>query len=161
MVGLSCCILLKFKDENMTDKVIEAIENGDLTQENLTSSFLRKHYSQDFGSELWSQLGRGRNILENADELDQYLYSYGKMIIEQWNNYSSDYHYMKDDTTTVIDYGCGQGLATLKFIENWDVLHKYVENIILIKPSKIALNRAEVLLKCKYPNKKIYLLIKI
>lgn len=136
----------------MTDKVIEAIENGDLTQENLTSSFLRKHYSQDFGSELWSQLGRGRNILENADELDQYLYSYGKMIIEQWNNYSSDYRYMKDNTTTVIDYGCGQGLATLKFIENWDILHKYVENIILIEPSKIALNRAEALLKCKYPN---------
>lgn len=102
----------------MTDKVIEAIENGDLTQENLTSSFLRKHYSQDFGSELWSQLGRGRNILENADELNQYLYSYGKMIIEQWNNYSSDYHYMKDDTATVIDYGCGQGLASLTFIEN-------------------------------------------
>lgn len=55
----------------MTAKVIEAIENGDLTQENLTSSFLRKHYSQDFGSELWFQLGRGRNILENADELNQ------------------------------------------------------------------------------------------
>lgn len=138
----------------MTDKVIEAIENGDLTQENLTSSFLRKHYSQDFGSEFWSQLGRGRNILENADELDQYLYSYGKMIIEQWNNYSSDYHYMKDGTTTVIDYGCGQGLASLTFIENWDALHKYVENIILIEPSEIALNRAKALLKCKYPNKK-------
>lgn len=139
----------------MTDKVIEAIENGDLTQENLTSSFLRKHYSQDFGSELYDSLGRGRNILENVDELDQYLYSYGKMIIEQWNYYSLDYHYMKDDTTTIIDYGCGQGLASLTFIDSCDNLYQNITNFVLIEPSDVALNRAAALLGCKFPNSEI------
>lgn len=139
----------------MTDKVIEAIENGDLIQENLTSSFLRERYAQDFGSELYDSLGRGRNILENVDELDQYLYSYGKMIIRQWDDYFSYYEKIQDDTITIIDYGCGQGLASLTFIDSWDNLDQNITNFVLIDPSDIALNRATALLSCKIPNAKI------
>ncbi len=54
----------------------------------------------------------------------------------------------------LIDYGCGQGLATMcyhDFILN-NSLHQQVRSIKLIEPSSVTLARAELLCACFFPN---------
>ncbi|WP_420229137.1 hypothetical protein ACOBWA_09085 [Psychrobacter sp. ER1] len=64
---------------------------------------------------------------------------------------------MIDGDTTIIDYGCGQGLSFLNLVCRWShdddrTWQDYLKSVILIEPSKIALNRAEAIAKLKFPD---------
>ncbi|WP_420229138.1 hypothetical protein ACOBWA_09090 [Psychrobacter sp. ER1] len=53
----------------MTDQVIEDINNGTLTADNLTHETLRKGYSDDIYGNGPEVLGRGRGILDDTDRI--------------------------------------------------------------------------------------------
>ena len=140
----------------MTDKVIAAINNGTLTADSLTHETLRDIYGDDVYGNGPEVLGRGRRVFDNTDQLDQYLYSYGKMGNEQWDKPFEIT--MVDGDTTIIDYGCGQGLSFLNLVCRWHpddenkTWQDYIKSIVLIEPSTVALNRAEAIAKLKFPD---------
>lgn len=88
--------------------------------------------------------GRGVKILELEDELYGYFKSYGNMhraklqsAFEALPNISSKMN--------IIDWGCGQGFASMVFLEKYGC--ENINQITLIEPSRIALQRAA--LHCK------------
>lgn len=96
----------------------------------------------------WIGLNHGIKLLENDDELAQYLCAYGKMHKEKID---SALDAIKDPVEyftkelTIIDWGCGQGLASICFLDYMRILgiDPKVEKIVLIEPSKPALSRAQ------------------
>ncbi len=96
----------------------------------------------------WIGLSHGVKLLENDDELAQYLCAYGKMHKEKIDLALDSIKeplsvFIRD--ITIIDWGCGQGLASICFFDYLRVLgiaHK-VNKVVLIEPSEPALNRAQ------------------
>lgn len=140
----------------MTDKVIEAIRNNEISAENLTPNYLRNYYCRDVYNDGRLALDRGRGVFNDTDQLDQYLYTYGKMVNQQWSRPFS--FSMIDSSTTLIDYGCGQGLSFLNLTCNWapddpnQSWQDLIKSIVLIEPSKVALKRAEAIARFKFPD---------
>lgn len=91
-------------------------------------------------------LGRGKLILETQDQLIRYLSCYGKS--HQTKLKSSFEAFFKavnlsDLSINLIDYGCGQALASgvfLDFLKKLN-LNTKINQIILIEPSSVALSR--------------------
>jgi hypothetical protein len=88
--------------------------------------------------------GRGVKILESEDELYGYFKSFGNMhkakllsAFESLPNIASQIN--------IIDWGCGQGFASMIFLEKYG--RKNINQITLIEPSEIAIKRAA--LHCK------------
>lgn len=95
----------------------------------------------------WIGLNHGVKLLSNDDEMAQYIAAYGSMHREKLNaaldTVSNPGEYFSNKTT-IIDWGCGQGLASICF---YDYMHNLgieptVSKIILIEPSAPAINRA-------------------
>jgi energy-coupling factor transporter ATP-binding protein EcfA2 len=103
-------------------------------------------------SKPWSYVNHGVDLLKNEDELNCYLAAYGKMHEEKIYTALSTLSNIKDilnENYQIIDWGCGQGLATLCFL---DLLkEKKIKNlpkkVTLIEPSKEALTRANDYIK--------------
>lgn len=96
---------------------------------------------------VYYSLERGVKILEQELQLLAYVYSFGNMhkaklmtLINATPVFESSH--------TVIDWGCGQGLGTLMYLENKD----NCENCILIEPSELALQRASLHIQSWNPN---------
>ncbi len=100
-----------------------------------------------------SELGKGRAILDTPDKLDQYWQSLGPMIKSQWKNIFDMFKFVDSSNSgiEIIDYGCGQGLASLLFLhEYYSGFKKDISKITLIDldlPS-LALPRAKIILEC-------------
>lgn len=96
----------------------------------------------------WIGLNHGVKLLENEDELAQYLCAYGKMHKEKIDSaldaIKDPAEYFTKDLT-IIDWGCGQGLASICFMDYMRVLGiiPKVDKIVLIEPSRPALLRAQ------------------
>ena len=139
----------------MSDIVIECIDNEEITSDNISFNFLREIAGTQNCSETWRSLGYGRNILESTRQLDQYLYTYGPMIQSQWYQICTNLE-IDIGPITILDYGCGQGLASLLFLDHCpNDFREDVEEVILIEPSRVALDRAERVVECCYPNAEI------
>ena len=120
--------------------------------------FVRKLPS-DLCDELHESLNRGIDVLDSEPLLQMYFYSFGKM-----HNAKLQYvfeHLQKNviekKEIEIVDYGCGQGLATICY---HDFLLEHnpeqnVKRIILIEPSSMALSRAELLCSRFFPNAEI------
>lgn len=114
---------------------------------------IRDEYGKSHGDKVWRQLERGVKILETKDQLNQYLFSYAKMhtakmvfICKEFFNNES----IEESQIQIIDYGCGQGIASivfLNYLNQQQVKIDRINDIVLIEPSKIALNRAYYFLK--------------
>lgn len=141
----------------MTDRVIEAIRNNKISAENLTPNYLRNHYCRDIYNDGRLALDRGRGVFNDTDQLDQYLYTYGKMVNQQWRG-AFQLTLNMGPKSTVIDYGCGQGLSLLNLLDLWTSADERanwedeIGCILLIDPSSVALKRAEEIAKLKLPN---------
>lgn len=130
----------------MTDTVIASIESGELTSENISFGMLRQLAGRDCG--VWDQLGRGRAILGSAEQLDQYLYSYGLMTRSQWAAVLEPLT-LTPEPTQIIDYGCGQGLAIALLFDHFGTdLIDSINRVVLVEPSKTALRRAAAVVQC-------------
>lgn len=139
----------------MPDKVITAIRNDQITEENISFNLVRQIAGNENDSQVWRSLGYGRNILVSCEQLDQYLYSYGPMIQSQWTQICEGLN-IDGENITLLDYGCGQGLASLLLLDCVQEEFRYdVSQVILIEPSDIALTRAEHIVQICYPNARI------
>lgn len=106
------------------------------------------HLSEEDSNRIYSDLDRGVKLLETNEELCMYLRSYGKMHQEKIRLVcgklplqeicSKQFH--------IIDWGCGQGLASICFLDKLSEESIQHTNplITLIEPSSVALNRAQI-----------------
>lgn len=96
--------------------------------------------------DLERDLGRGKKILQDSNELICYLGIYGLMHQIKLNasfKVLCNVVNLNDKNINIIDYGCGQALAScvlLDFINNHN-LNAKINHIILIEPSSVALSR--------------------
>lgn len=142
------------------DCVIDAIMNGRLTANNISFQAIRSLCSASISqltneedTRLWESLGRGRNILETTSQLDKYSYTYGPMIEGQWSYVFEQIELKLRPQAHLIDYGCGQGLSTALFLDNYGKeSFNSIEKITLIEPSDIALRRAKAIVGCYSDN---------
>lgn len=104
----------------------------------------------------WIGLAHGAKLLTNDDELCQYLAAYGsvyrKRLYAAFNTIQNPAEYFSKNIA-IIDWGCGQGLATMCFFDYMRNLgiEPTVTKIILVEPSSPAINRAYEYL-VKYSN---------
>ena len=93
----------------------------------------------------WRILGHGTGLLNSQDELNAYLAAYGEMHKVKCNAAMQNLPYDKLPLRIhLIDWGCGQGLGSLCFLDNLFArgMVGRVKRITLIEPSQAALNRA-------------------
>jgi hypothetical protein len=90
-------------------------------------------------------LQRGVKILTEEEELYAYMVGFGPMHFSKLNSAFSflpqDFYAKKLD---IIDWGCGQGMATVAFLDFLGSKHinASINSIQLIEPSELALKRA-------------------
>jgi hypothetical protein len=95
----------------------------------------------------WTFVNHGVDLLKNEDELNCYLVAYGKMHEEKIHTALSTLTNLKEIVKSkyqIIDWGCGQGLATLCFLDyiKEDFSNKKPQSITLIEPSNPAITKA-------------------
>jgi hypothetical protein len=94
---------------------------------------------------IFHSLQRGVKILEDESQLFAYMYSYGKM---HHAKLVSAFQFLPErffnSTIRVIDWGCGQGLAIMSYLDylKGNNINQDLRHITLIEPSEIALKRA-------------------
>lgn len=126
---------------------------------NLSYDFVSKLPSE-LRDELHDELNRGIEILDSEPLLQMYLYSFGLMHAAKLNyafEKAKDYILRYENEIEIIDYGCGQGLATMcyhDFIKSAGN-NQQVKRITLIEPSALALSRAELVCSKFFPEAEI------
>ena len=97
---------------------------------------------------VYRSLKRGVAKLENKEQLDMYNHAYGRMhktkLNECFKTINDLHAELNAKDIQVIDYGCGQGLGSIVFI---DFIKNYsinftISQVTLIEPSEIALQKA-------------------
>jgi SAM-dependent methyltransferase len=111
---------------------------------NLSVDYVNTH--RDKLDTLFDKLNHGVNILKTQDELYAYMYCFGKMheakLIKAFDAIPRTF-FKANKEIEVIDYACGQGLATLCLNDYIEELYDItIKRITLIDPSKKALSRA-------------------
>lgn len=117
--------------------------------------FVRK-LPHELSAELHEALNRGVDVLDTEPLLQMYMYAFGKMHNAklQLAFSQTENRLINEEQIQIIDYGCGQGLASLCY-HDFLTAHnpeQKITKIILIEPSSLALSRAELLCSCFYPN---------
>lgn len=85
--------------------------------------------------------GRGVGQLHSEEEMFEYMKRYGKMHYAKLiSSFESTFPQYFDTPVNIVDWGCGQGLATITLLEKYDSLD--VRYITLVEPSEIVLKRA-------------------
>ncbi len=109
-------------------------------------------------NELHKQLNSGTAILQTEAQADSYMFSLGKMhqakLISSFEKISSSINLPDMENIDIIDYGCGQGLGTIVFLDYVRSVSKgiCIKEIKLVEPSDIALRRAMVNVKSCFKN---------
>ena len=125
----------------LRDRAVVAIQRSNQMANRLTFDWLRANFGRQNGTR--DSLDRGRAVLLSADQLDQYLHSYGLMIKSQWQEVCSRLEYLPSEFR-LVDYGCGQGLAGLLLSDFLGrAFADAIDTAILVEPSEVALVRAE------------------
>ena len=83
---------------------------------------------------------RGVKIIESEQELYEYMKRFGNMHKAKLQSAFEPLPNSFPSKVNIVDWGCGQGVASMIFIEKFgaDIIH----NITLIEPSELALKRA-------------------
>lgn len=106
----------------------------------------------DNKDEIFDSLGRGVKILQEEAQMFSYLSSYGRMHEAKMK--SALRHFPFDEiegNVDLVDWGCGQGLASMIFIENKEGKAEIAKST-LIEPSTICLKRAALHVRHFIPN---------
>jgi len=109
-----------------------------------------QEYVSKISRETFAQISRGIAVLSTGDQLMAYFIAYGAM---HYYKLADAYQASKAPLSqglsmSIIDYGCGQALATnilVDFLAK-EGINAVVENVILVEPSTIAPARGMVLL---------------
>lgn len=115
-------------------------------------------------NDIFASLNHGVSLLETHEQLCMYLYSYGVMHKSKMKEALShlDIDKLKDKTIQIIDWGCGQGLATICFFDFLlqKQIYSKINRVVLIEPSKMALERATLHVDAYKQNCEIFALRK-
>lgn len=132
-----------FNQDNISFDTIRDISVRYLTQ-----------FSDEVRTQWFNELNNGVNILKTEAHLHQYNYSYGRMhqaklrqCFEVIPNLSQ---IISNNEIEIIDYGCGQGIGTLVFIDYLESIARQsysISRIRLIEPSELSLKRAALNVK--------------
>ncbi len=103
---------------------------------------------------LYRELNGGAAIIEKEGHLHRYIYAYGKMHQAKLNECFKTIENLQTELNAkdiqIIDYGCGQGIGSIifiDFIKSNHLTNFTISKIILIEPSEIALKRASLNVK--------------
>ena len=102
------------------------------------------------------QLENGRKTIDTLEQCEQYWHSYSKFIPQQWDYFFKEREKIIADTCSktvqIVDYGCGQGLATLKLLDKFFKNDKtQILDITLIEKSTLTLLLAKIFLSAHSP----------
>ena len=108
----------------------------------------RKFVPRNYKNRPWDYPGmnHGTACLSNEDQLCCYMAAYGDMHKGKLNKILSDFPINKiDSDLEIIDWGCGQGIATVSLVSalRGANLDKRIKKVTLIEPSSTALSRAK------------------
>ncbi|WP_281757596.1 DEAD/DEAH box helicase [Succinatimonas hippei] len=139
----------------MTDFINKLIKLNNYTFHGMREtaiSLLPKNESQK--KVLYDALCRGKTVL-SEDELNMYLFSYGKMHEAKLHTAFSKIPLSKWEKGSfeVYDWGCGQGTASICLLDflSQKGIKAQIEQITLIEPSIAGIERAASVLKLKNP----------
>jgi SAM-dependent methyltransferase len=142
--------LLKFQaqQEELFLNTIHSANFEDIFQANV--DFFQDHLESRFNYATFSdRTARAKNPLQQFDDLITYMALYGYAhyqriyTIIQEAAIAEQLKASQNANACVIDYGCGQGIATLAFIDY--LIESNIQGqlkVVLIEPSAVALNRA-------------------
>lgn len=103
--------------------------------------------------------GRGVDQLKTEEEMFEYIKRYGRMhYAKLLSSFESTFPQSFDTPVNIVDWGCGQGLATITFLEKYNSAN--VINITLVEPSEIVLKRAALHCKKFAPNVHLHTILK-
>jgi len=109
--------------------------------QNISFNYIRK--IEDSNS-LHYKLNRGMTIIDDKTLLYKYIQSYSKMHkAKLYSSFDTVIHQLNNQTINIIDWGCGQALATILLIDyiKEKKLNINISNTTLIEPSQLALSR--------------------
>lgn len=106
--------------------------------------------------ELKESLSNGKALLKSSYQLDAYLYHYGDMHRKKLlRAYSHIPESIFHQPFSIIDWGCGQGIASM-VLDEFLVKQKFgtgmITDVTLIEPSKLCLRRAIGYIEWTFPN---------
>mgnify|MGYP000013104817 FL=1 len=88
-----------------------------------------------------AKTNRGVAILENEAELYEYMKRFGNMHKAKLDSaLQSPFPQKWDQPINLYDWGCGQGIASMVFLEKYQTAN--INRVTLIEPSEIAISRA-------------------
>ena len=128
---------------------IQSLQNPTFQQIRKISNDALSHFSKSERDIFWKNLNQGVDLLDSHELMCQYIFSYGNMheakIQKALSSISNPKKVFNTDIA-IIDWGCGQGLATVCFFDflKSQGIPNNTKNIILIEPSAQALERAKL-----------------
>jgi len=144
-----------------TKKYSSFIEGNLLIEENTPYSLLLNKANTNFDSirqisvnqwqtindnTVFRSLQRGVKVLTEEKQLFLYLNSYGPMHFKKMTTSFSflPNEFLLNNNIEIIDWGCGQGLATISLLDYFNENMESFKKVTLIEPSELAIKRASL-----------------
>ena len=130
-------------------KEIQSLPNPTFRQIKKIADNSLSHLTKEERTVLWKNLNQGVDLLTTHELMCQYISSYGNMHEAKIQKALSSIRNPKEVFNTdiaIVDWGCGQGLATVcffDFLKNQGIPNN-TQKVILIEPSEQALERAKL-----------------
>lgn len=128
---------------------IQSLPNPNFQQIRRISNEALSHFSKSERDIFWQNLNQGVDLLDSNELMCQYIFSYGNMHEAKIQKALSSIRNPKEVFNTdiaIVDWGCGQGLATVCFFDflKSQGIPNNSQKVILIEPSEQALERAKL-----------------
>jgi superfamily II DNA helicase RecQ len=128
---------------------IQSLPNPTFQQIRRISNEALSHFSKSERDTFWQNLNQGVDLLDSHELMCQYIFSYGNMHEAKIQKALSSIHNPRKVFNTdiaIVDWGCGQGLATVCFFDflKSQEIPNNTQKLILIEPSEQALERAKL-----------------
>jgi len=128
---------------------IQSLPNPTFQQIRRISNEALSHFSKRERDTFWQNLNQGVDLLDSQELMCQYIFSYGNMHEAKIQKALSSIRNPKEVFNTdvaIVDWGCGQGLATVCFFDflKSQGIPNNTQKVILIEPSEQALKRAKL-----------------
>lgn len=128
---------------------IQSLTNPTFQQIRNISNESLSHFSKSERDTFWRNLNQGVDLLDSHELMCQYIFSYGNMHEAKIQKALSSIRNPKEVFNTdvaIVDWGCGQGLATVCFFDylKSQGIPNNTQKVILIEPSEQAIDRAKL-----------------
>ena len=122
----------------------ELLKDADMDFMAIREISVAKHMANPDGQRFYDSLQRGVKILDDERELYAYMVAMGKMHRAKLNSAFESFDFSSlTGAVNIIDWGCGQGTGTMVLLNylNEEGFSLDIHNIILVEPSRLALER--------------------